>query len=274
MLRVIGLSFLMLLPSASWAKQPTSPEVRAVQDQSTDVFQVLQTLAEANAALSSREFSEAQRGFESVLMHDPTLKPARMGLRRCLIALGDYHNAETWIDDQNSVDALIIRTMLSKIDNPEKALKAKLQQSSDPRLWVLLGRMHDHNDKPSEARQAYSMAGLAGARPGLAENNIGQSHWMHEEYSLALDAFEKAVILAPSDIQFDNNRRRALIALGQTPKAVAGLGPERAGHFLAQAGDQAVRDGELRLARLLYKKSLDLSPRHNPRVAEKLAHLE
>ncbi len=268
-----GLIFALYLPMSAQGKSTEAPNIRAVQTDSTDVFAVLSQLKDAEIALERRDYSTAKQGFEAILMHDPSLKPARIGMRRSLMAMRDMTGAAQWLDDETSLDGLIIRIILGQIDDPETELKAALRTTSDPRLWTLLGTIRDKDGEHSDARQAYAMAGLAGARPGLAQNNIGQSHWLEGQMDLALDAFESALEADSSDVKFDNNRRRALIALGQTHDAVAGLNAERAGVFLAKAGDHAMQDGELKLAKYLYQKSLDLAPRHNPNTAEKFARL-
>lgn len=265
-----GLTFSM----TAQARTASVPEIRTVQTDSTDVFAVLTTLSDAKVSLEKRDYISARHGFESVLMHDPKLEAARAGLRRTLIALGDIQSARPYLSDMTSADSVIVRIRSGLVKNPEVLLTTTLQNNPDPRLWTLLGQLQDAQGEFSAARQSYAMAGLAGARPGLAENNIGQSHWIANEYKLSLKAFTKAVALDPFDTQFDNNRRRTLIRLGQTHDAISGLDAQRAGLFLAKAADKAIIENETGLAKLLYQKSLDIAPRHNPLTAEKLARLK
>lgn len=267
------IALVLCLPLSAHAGSIDTQSIRSVQSDSTDVFAVLSSLQDAEAALGLRDYIAARQGFELVLLHDPNLAPARAGLRRSLIATGDFQAAAQWIDDINSVDAVIIHVLMDQTADSETIIKTTLETQPDPRLWTLLGKLRDEAKDHAAARQAYAMAELAGARPGLAENNIGQSHWLQGEIDLALKAFSTASKADPADMQFDNNRRRALISSGQTHDAVAGLNAERAGIFLAKAADHAVEDGEIKLAKFLYAKSLDLSPRHDPGVAEKLARL-
>lgn len=274
MLRFIFLSICLAMPLATQARTMPTQEIRKVQTDSTDVFEVLEILRRAQSALDKRDYEVARQGFESVLMFDPNLTAARTGLRRTLIALGDISAAQHFMTDEDSTDNIIIRIRLGKVDTPDDLLATTLKTNPDPRLWTLLGQLQDKRGEFSSARQSYAMAGMAGARSGLVENNIGQSHWLAGEHELALNAFKNASALDPSDIQFDNNRRRALIRLGQTQDAISGLGAWRAGLFLAQAADKAVTDNEIKLACVLYRKSLDIAPRHNPQTAEKLARLE
>jgi tetratricopeptide (TPR) repeat protein len=234
----------------------------------------LTQLRQAQEALMRRDYLSARRGFESVLMHDSNLESAQKGLRRTLIALGEFNKAERFMSDTTSPDGVIIQVRLGQISDPEQLISDTLKHTSDPRLWTLLGQLQDKDGKFLLARQSYAMANLAGARPGLSENNIGQSHWLAGEPELALEAFTRAAELDPYDIQFDNNRRRALIHLGHTQDAIAGLDASRAGLFLAQAADKAAQENETKLAKFLYRKSLNIAPRHNPRIAEKLARLE
>ncbi len=271
--------FLPLLLCVLWstsadAGDTPTDDIRPIQTDSTDVFEVLTNLRLAQSALTRREYGAARQGFESVLMHDPHLASAKSGLRQTLIATGNFGHAQHLIEDKNSPDGVIIRVRLGQIAEPETLIAATLKIKSDPRLWTLLGQLQDEGGEYLSARQSYAMAGLAGARRGLAENNIGHSHWLAGEYELALEAFTKASKLDPSDRQFDNNRRRALVQLGQTQEAIAGLDASRAGSFLAQAGDKAALDNEIKLAKILYRKSLNIAPRHNPLTAEKLARLE
>ena len=264
----------LALPLSAQARTLPAPDIRQVQTDSTDVFEVLSTLRRAQNALNTRDYQTARQGFESVLMHDPNLQDARDGLRRTLIALGDTTSARALITDMSSVDGVIIRVRSGEVEAPIDLLIATLENNPDPRLWTMLGQLQDTQGAFSSARQSYAMAGLAGARAGLAENNIGQSHWLAGEYELALGAFERAVALDPVDTQFDNNRRRTLVQLGRTQDAISELDAHRAGVFLAKAGDKAASENELNLARLLYQKSLDITPRHNPITAQKLTRLK
>lgn len=262
------------LPLMAQAKSSSPLEIRQVQTDSTDVFAVLSTLQHAKQDLSNRDYLKARQGFESVLTHDPKLTDARTGLRRTLIAIGDIKAARHFITDMNSVDGVIIRIRSGEETAPIELLKATLKKNPDPRLWTLLGQLQDSQKEHDLARQSYAMSSLAGARSGLAENNIGYSHWIAGEYELALTAFTKATAQDPYDTQFDNNRRRALIHLGQTQDAISGLDAMRAGLFLTQAADKAAAENEIKLARFLYRKSLEITPRHNPKTAEKLALLK
>jgi len=273
--RVLLLSLTSVIWCAAADARDIAPgDIRPIETQSTDVFEILSQLRQAQSALTRRDYFSARRGFESVLMHDPNLESARTGLRQTLIALGHFNKAQPLIMDMTSPDSVIIQVRLGQIANPEQLISASLKKNSDPRLWTLLGQMQDKGRKFLLARQSYAMANMAGARPGLSENNIGQSHWLAGEHELALDAFTKASELDPYDIQFDNNRRRVLIHLGRTQDAIAGLDASRAGLFLAQAADKALQENETKLAKFLYRKSLNIAPRHNPRIAEKLARLE
>lgn len=270
----VGAFLLAAFHNSAAANATDQHNIRQVQTTSTDVFEVLTTLKTAKSALASRDYITAKRGFKTVLFHDSTMEDARVGLRRSLMALGEMTEAAKLLDNTISPDSVLIQVRLGVVKNPNQRILELLKSESDPRLWTLLGQLQDKSGQFETARQSYAMAGIAGARPGLAANNIGQSHWMAGEYDLALDAFERAISGDPSDTQFDNNRRRSLIRLGRTHEAILGLSSARAGMFLAQAGDQAIADDEIKLARYLYKKSLDLSPRHSPQTAAKLALLE
>jgi len=268
---MIGICF---WPHASLAKPAVEVEIRSVETGSTDIFAIFETLSKAQSDLEQRDYISARRGFESVLMHDPDLQPARAGLRRTLIAFGDVREAAKFIDDPMSADAILIKILSQGSSAPIDELKNGLLAHSDPRLWNLLGRLQDNEGLHAQARQAYAMAGLAGQRPGLSENNIGQSFLLSRDTEKALNAFDRAVAADPQDIRFDNNRRGALIKLGRLQPALAGLNADRASVFLVQAGDQAVTQNDVKLAKYLYRKSLELSPRFNPDTARKLETLQ
>ena len=273
MRHILPILICFLSAAPALGRSAPSPEIRHIQTDSTDVFAVLTNLRRAEAALVQRDYTSARHGFESVLMHDPQLNPARSGLRRTLIAQGDFNSAKSLVEDWTSADAVIIRVLTQDVATPIELLTSKLKSEPDPRLWTLLGQLQDAQHEFSSARQSYAMAGLAGARAGLPDNNIGHSHWLASEYELALAAFNNAVAKDPLDTQFDNNRRRTLIRLGRTQDAISGLNAERAALFLGQAADKAIIDDEIKLARFLYRKSLEIAPRHNPLIAEKLARL-
>lgn len=271
---LIYLALLLMWPVTSQAKSVDLPDIRPIETGSTDVFETLQRLAQADAELAERDYLAAKRGYESVLMHDPKLTSARAGLRRSLIALGDITQAAQLIDDPNSADALLIRILSGASETPLDDLKTGLKTHQDPRLWNAMGRLQDKTGDHATARQSYAMAGFYDQRVGLAENNIGHSFLLEQNLDAALEAFTRAVTADPADLRFDNNRRRTLVMLGQTKAALAGLGSNRAALFLNQAGDHARQNGETRLARFLYQKSLELTPRHHPETARKLDALQ
>lgn len=274
MLRALLITSILIWSAGAQARTAPSPDIRVVQTDSTDIFDVISKLQIAQSALKHRQYIEARRNFETVLMHDPGLEAAREGLRRTLIAMDDIETARLLISDPLSPDGVIIRIRAGEVTEPETLLTDTLRRHPDPRLWTLLGHIQDLKGKYASARQSYAMAELAGARPGLADNNIGQSHWLAGEFESALQAFTRATQKDSTDTQFDNNRRRALLHLGETHAAISGLDSTRAGLFLIKAGDRAALEGEDKLAKVLYGKALKIAPRHNPQVVAKLAKLD
>ena len=115
---------LCLCPHAALAKTALETEVRSVETESTEIFTIFETLSNAQTALDRRDYILARRGFESVLLYDPELQPARSGLRRTLIALGDVSSATKLIDDPNSADAILIKTLSGSSTTPLKDLES------------------------------------------------------------------------------------------------------------------------------------------------------
>ena len=268
---LLTIGLLLTCANAQAADIPTV-DIRPVQTDSVDVFAVLQHIQAGDAALIARDFVSAQNHFQTVILHDPAQPRARTGLRHALMGRADWAAAAEFIDDPLSADGYLITVMRGATEHALNYLtEAVTQHPNDPRLWNALGHAQDASEKFTSARQSYAMAEMAGQRAGLADNNIGQSHLREGEMDAALDAFIRAVAAAPNDIRFDNNRRLALLGLGQTSLAIAGLESSRATVFLTQAGDKAASSGEPRLARTLWTSAQKLSPRHEPALAARLA---
>ena len=240
------------------------PEVRPVEIQDVDVFAVLQTLTRAEAAFAARDYASALRGYHLVHAHDPRQVDARRGLRRSYLARGDWKTAKTYAETDIADNALIAALRDGDTEPLELAL---VTEKSDPRLWTALGQLQDHVGDHMQARESYRKAADVGARAGLASNNIGQSFLLEGQPEIALRAFNAAVLQDPTDLRFDNNRRRTLLRLDRLEDAVADLSGERAATFLGEAGRQALSDGEPKLARHLLAAARRLSPRHDPALA-------
>ena len=244
------LSFTLLLATPAHAKKSKAalPDVHPVEVNSVDVFQVLQILRRADQSYA----------------HDPDLAAARTGLRRSHMARGSWDMAARYLDDDVADNALMAAMRTGDTAPLQMALITKTR---DPRLWTALGRFQDRDGAHAQARESYRAAAQAGARPGLASNNIGQSFLLEGRANMALRAFEAAVQQDPHDVRFDNNRRRALLALDRLPEAIAELNADRAAGFLTQAGRQALMSEEPRLAGELLAAAARLSPRHDPAIA-------
>jgi Flp pilus assembly protein TadD len=115
------------------------------------------------------------------------------------------------------------------------------------------------------------MAGMAGQRAGVTENNLGQSFLAEEQIETALTHFTRATLQAPSDHVFDNNRRLALLLQQEYVAAIRGLPADKASALLGDAGIIAARHGDKKLAIYLFEKAQALSPRYNAKLA---AHIE
>lgn len=273
-----ALAFLLICAACSTqahAGDISALDVRPVIQSDVDVFDTLTALARAQSDYADGEYLRAAQGFSKLYHQDATLDGVTIGLADSLLAIGDVaHAREVYaaLDTQRAqVGRLLIAVLTGSHSDPETALRTALEGAAkDARLWNALGKVLDAKGEGPSARQAYVQAGMCGQRPGLQDNNIGQSFLQEGHYGRAAKHFAKARMTNPEHRLFDNNHRLALILAQDYSSALRALPSDRAGRLLADAGVIADGRGETQLAKLLFEKSLTVNTVYDPRAANYL----
>lgn len=281
--RVAAVCFLCILPVESYAKSAPSllqPEIREHQSSSVDIFDVLTRIPKAKQAYEDGDFSQALQDYRYVYLHDPDQKQALMGYADAALALGQCSLATSLyakFEDEHtraSSGALICQILSQQSPNPEMRLLAQIKHApDDARLYNLLGKILDHSARGKEARIAYGQAKTLEQRAGLADNNIGQSYLVQGDLDAALDAFTRAVTLAPKTELFDSNRRLVLLLKRDYSAALTRIDSARASTLLKDAARITERQGEIKLAEYMMRKAVSLDPVYDPRSTLYLAAL-
>ncbi|WP_409432899.1 hypothetical protein ACJ3XI_11920 [Litorimonas sp. RW-G-Af-16] len=261
---------IILLPIILMSVQPAKAsepeiEVRAFEQSSTDVFDVLTQIMQADAAYAAGEYAAALESYRFVYFHDRGQERATLGYANSALATGQIALADslfkTLKSDAARTGQVLCAVMQGTTAHPEAALRLRLETAADDsRVWNALGHVLDADGRGAQARQAYAMAGLAGQRAGLTENNLGQSFLMEGDWDTAQTHFTRAVLQAPGQARFDNNRRLTMMLKGNFAEAISGVAPDRASQLLGDAGIIAARKKELILAKTLFETAQSLSP--------------
>lgn len=255
-------------------------DIQPVENSSVDIFDVLSHIPKAQNAFEMGDYAGALQHYRYVYLHDPKQRQVAIGYADAALALGQDALAASIYQSYKMDDAhaqsgwLLSQIRLKALDAPERQLREQLKTTSDDaRLWNMLGRILDTDNRHSEARQAYAMAELSGQRAGLAANNIGQSFLQEGHIEAALTEFTRASQAAPHNHLYDNNRRLSLLLQKEYTLALAHLDKNRAAQLLKDAGVIVAKQGEKKLAVYFFEKSIALNPVYDPKAQQYLAQL-
>lgn len=264
---------ILAFPIVADAKEISAPDIRPVISTSTDSLGELMQLRRADNLRASGQCAAALPVYARLHGHDENA--ARDGYRACAIALGHLPLARSLVTDIMSTDAILIDVMSGRAAAPDATLRQALKSApNDGRLWNMLGHVLDTDGRHLAARHAYVMAGDTEQRNGVMENNMGQSFLLEGQFKTAAEHFALAAKLDPTRAIYDNNRRRALALFGDYAAALSGLNSNRSALLLRETGEMAIERGELRLARLMLRRSARLASRHDPKTATLMTQLE
>ena len=261
----------------------TSLEVRSVQRTTTDVFEVLSRLIRAEKNYDAKNYTQSYADYLSVTLFDPQNTKALLGLGNTALELEKYDIAfkvfkylEKLPLSAKERQAYTIGLTLTHVQsgtlkNPEIPLKTVLEIApSDPRIWNALADSYEVQARWTDSWKAYKKAHKVGFSEAGFHNNLGQSLIRQKKYKAAISHFAYASKCAPHIIEYDNNRRFALLMLGEYLKALSNLDEMQASGILTEAGILAKQRQELTLAKSLLEKALEISPRYNQRAANTL----
>ena len=261
----------------------TSLEVRPVQRTTTDAFEVLSQLIRADKNYDAKNYAQSYTDYLAVTLFDPQNTKALLGLGNTALELEKYdiafkvfNHLEKLTLSAKEHKAYAIGLTLTQVQsgtlkNPETPLKEALELApSDPRIWNALADSYEDQARWTDSWKAYQKAHDVGFSEAGFHNNLGQSLMRQKKYKAAISHFAYASKSAPHIIKYDNNRRFALLMLGDYLEALSNLDEIQASGILTEAGILAKQRQERTLAKSLLEKALEISPRYNQRAANTL----
>jgi len=284
MLRIFVILSILLgsnLPLQSFASEVSSIseiDVRPLEQNSTDIFSILQILMEARQAFDEKDYETAARGYDILVKYDPLMVEPIIGLAKSQLALNRSDLAEDLLlkTSISTAEIDILTAIATAMNLPptdsELFLNDAVIKYPDSRLWNFLGDIFIKKGKWQKASYAFQAAEQAGQRPGLLSNNLGLLALHMGEFNLASQHLNEAVSTATHSIKFDNNRRLALLLNGDYIKALKDLTQDRSANLLTDAGFIAAKRGDKLLAKHLLVKGVAVSPKYNPRDQTKLSN--
>jgi len=277
-----------------WAKsKPAAPEidwekvdVRPVERNSSDVFAAISVLLGARHALEAGEMHSAYTGFKQIALSDPENIEALLGWGDAALALAYIDDARIAFQRaagkplspdeklRHFAGQTLVEILGQADTDREKLLLAATKiVPGDTRLWTLMGQYYDDQEQWEQSAHAYRQARMAGQSEAGMTNNFGMSYLAQKRFKAAIELFTLATTLDPDEIQYDNNRRLALLLDGQYLTALNDIEIDRAAPLLNDAGYVAMKRGDRALARLLLEKAMALSPVYYTEAATNLERL-
>lgn len=261
----------------------TIPQVTGVIVESTDPFDVLETLIEARKAYADGEFQRAANAFQTVLLNDPKLFEARLGLAESLYALGHISFSKEILSaaspaeishtdlDRSDRLQLLLASHLSPTEETAASLQTSIQKyPRDLRLYIRLAQLLDREGKWAEAQSVYSRALSMAPDHASLRNNFGMSLLAQGRWKLAALQFEAALKSDPEKRLYENNMRLVSLLNGEEARALEGMIRSRQAALFTDAGRLTERAGKTDRARLFYEAAIKLDPSHNVGAIEGL----
>lgn len=266
-------------PDAALSSAQSRP-VTKVMSQDVDIPALLE---KAEAHYDNRAYSESYDLFRAILMHDPGLVTARIGIGNSALALNKNEEA------YQAFDSLIVETLSEtekaqllaglalvgagavQLEDTEAHLKYILNLvPDDARLWRALGIHYDKHEQWVDSAEAYVNALKVGNSQASTINNLGISLMMQGRLDSAMEKFEQALQIAPGTELFDNNRRLVMALQGDYISAISDLDDRRAALLCNDAGYIAMQRGNTALAKKLLEHSIAINPVYNPKAEANL----
>ena len=291
---------LALLPGCAITPAPKvktfDVKVRAAKLSDAAVFDAAAALTEADTAYAHGRFAEGLTAYQTIIMRAPDDFEGRgdalLGAADCAIALAAVSpeylaSAGAALMAAEKSGASNARLYASKTllaialgvsDDAEVQLNAALEANlDDPRLWNALGRFHDGREEWMAALETYVKAAYIANQNDKPLspiiNNMGMSLLMQGRSEEALDKFTQAVDLNPDTQIYDNNRRLALLLIGDPKTATQGIEDKALARIYNDAGYISARRGQTGTARSFYQSAINLSPVYFAKAEENLKAL-
>jgi len=262
----------------------TPVDIQPVTKVKSDPFDAAEVKKQAKEDLKSERYQDALNNYAKLVAFDPEDDESHIGRGQALLALGSHEKAaevfwdeERWGDtpkDEVKLGQILSGIYTDQYDIPEWALEHGLAIApKDPRLWNAKGRLHDQKREWMVALTSYVSALESNRWTSGTVNNMGMSLLLQGRYKEARVKFKQAKKLSPKTTLYDNNYRMSLLLSGKFKKALDGVPDERAADLMNDAGYIAQTEDRPALAKMLFKRAIDVSPVHHVKATHNLESL-
>ena len=241
-------------------------------------------LTAAEASRQQGRFTEAMQIYQQLLVSDPNLPAAQLGVAECLLGLDKAGDARPIFEalTQNAefhARALqgegLVYLALNQREQASKSLREATE--ADPSLWRSwngLGLLADLRRQPHDAEEAYSHALAVNPDSAALHNNLGYSRLLAGKPDEAMVELRKAYGIDPDSETIQNNVRLALAAKGSYAAAVRGVPRDRLPTVLNNVGYIAMQRGDLADAEGYLARAMEDSPSFNTIASQNIEQLK
>jgi len=241
-------------------------------------------MALPDASLEAGRYDDAMRQFQAIVAADPSNKRAKLGIAETQLASGNAQTAMELFTDLTQDPDLHARALqgqglaMLKMGQRDPSLKTLRDAvEADPKLWRAwnaLGALYDANQNWKDADHAYEQALAQMPNSAIVHNNVGFSHLLRKDFTVAADEFQHALRLEPGLEAAQMNLRIVLAMQGRYREALAGVQGKQAPATLNNVGVAAMSRGDLKNAETYLVQALDASPSQYDMASKNLQHLK
>ena len=227
--------------------------------------------------------NEAAAYFRKSLVAEPNRTDLKRGLATSLVrakrpeeAIAVYTDMEQKgeieaIDRLKFAEALIQSSEWQRAKHQLDQIPPTIENFDRYRLEAMIA---DYQQQWDKADSFYDTARSLTTRPAPIYNNWGISKLSRGDLKGAEEKFRQAIAHDPSFFSAKNNMAIARAKRGDYQLPVVPMSESEKAQLLHNIALQAVRNGDIDVARGLLEEAIEVSPQHFPEASDKLAALE
>ena len=233
--------------------------------------------------LTASDPEDAIRYFRQALDKEPDRADLRRGLAYSLARAGRYGEAAqvfqelvTLGQDEpgDRVQYALVNIRLDRWDEARTLARTFPPDLRTPRRYLVEALIADQDQDWATADAAYEKLVRLSPRPAAAYNNWGVSQMARGDLEAAEKLFLRAISYDSTLFNAKNNLALVRGLQGDYTVPVVPLTDEERAIILNNLGIIAMRRGDEKVARGLFARAVEVSPRHYAAAAERLALLE
>lgn len=268
-------------PLVQMAPELEALEVYGVVKDSSDPFLVLEHLMTARTFYAQGQFHEAAADYQTVLLHDPHIQEAGLGLVESLYALGRIPAAKLAVDQVeplNLSEAFSVRLndltfLIESYDQPSEAiietLLARIDTNPDDlRFSIRLAQLFDMEERWTDSEEIYQAGLRRFPQSASLHNNYAMSLVAQGRMDVALIQFERASAIEPDHPLYRNNLQIFRLLQGNLSTS----DQFESANILTDAASILRAQGATERAEILYKRGRDIDPAFNPTASQYSAY--